>query len=128
MPGFELAKKALHVYEQNRKITSLILMNHGIFTFADNAKESYENMIFTVNKFEDYINKNRKNFFISNVNTSSVFMIRCFYHQLGDNYRCSFLLQKFTWKWRCLTNFRDRLPRYENICLARKTCNCTKLQ
>ena len=67
MPGFELAKKALHVYEQNRKITSLILMNHGIFTFASNAKESYENMIFTVNKFEDYINKNRKNFFIPNV-------------------------------------------------------------
>ena len=67
MPGFELAKAGLKVYEHNTKITSLILIKHGIFTFASNAKDSYENMISIINKFEEYINTNRKKFFIPNV-------------------------------------------------------------
>ena len=45
MPGFQLAKKAAEVFEQNPKVKGLILLNHGIFTFANDAKESYELMI-----------------------------------------------------------------------------------
>ena len=45
MPGFQLAKKAAEVFEQNPKVKGLILLNHGIFTFAENAKMSYELMI-----------------------------------------------------------------------------------
>jgi rhamnose utilization protein RhaD (predicted bifunctional aldolase and dehydrogenase) len=45
MPGFQLAKKAAEVFEQNPNVKGLILLNHGIFTFADDAKESYELMI-----------------------------------------------------------------------------------
>ena len=45
MPGFQLAQKAAEVFEQNPKVKGLILLNHGIFTFADDAKESYELMI-----------------------------------------------------------------------------------
>ncbi|MCA9409052.1 MAG: bifunctional aldolase/short-chain dehydrogenase [Candidatus Omnitrophica bacterium] len=62
MPGFILAKK---VYEMTRdidweKITGMILLNHGVFTFADDAKESYERMIQVVSKAEQYIKKNSK--------------------------------------------------------------------
>ena len=45
MPGFQLAQKAAEVFEHNPKVKGLILLNHGIFTFADDAKESYELMI-----------------------------------------------------------------------------------
>lgn len=62
MPGFELAKMALSIYQQNTNITSLILIKHGIFTFADNARDSYENMVSIVQNFEDYIKANRKKF------------------------------------------------------------------
>ena len=45
MPGFQLAKKAAEVFDQNPNVKGLILLNHGIFTFAEHAKESYELMI-----------------------------------------------------------------------------------
>ena len=45
MPGFELSKIASEVFEKNPKVKGLILLNHGIFTFGDTAKQSYERMI-----------------------------------------------------------------------------------
>ena len=57
MPGFSLAKKINEVYSNNPKINCLILMNHGIFTFADNAKEAYDLMIKYVSQAERAINK-----------------------------------------------------------------------
>lgn len=45
MPGFELSKKASQVFEKNPKVKGLILLNHGIFTFGNSAKQSYERMI-----------------------------------------------------------------------------------
>ena len=45
MPGFELSKKSSEVFEKNPKVKGLILLNHGIFTFGDSAKQSYERMI-----------------------------------------------------------------------------------
>ena len=47
MPGFILARK---VYEMTRgvdwsKYDGIVLLNHGLFTFANTAKESYENHI-----------------------------------------------------------------------------------
>ncbi len=57
MPGFVLAKK---IYEltQNIEWTALegmILMNHGVFTFSDDAKTSYERMIKIVTQAENYL-------------------------------------------------------------------------
>ena len=57
MSGFILAKK---VYEMTRNINwheveGIILMNHGIFTFSDNAKASYEQMIHLVSLAENYL-------------------------------------------------------------------------
>ncbi len=57
MPGFLLAKD---IYEKTKhtdwdKIEGIILLNHGIFTFDDDAKKSYEKMIELVTKAEEYI-------------------------------------------------------------------------
>jgi len=57
MPGFDLAKKINEVYSKNPNINCLILLNHGIFTFADNAKESYDLMIKYVSQAERAIKK-----------------------------------------------------------------------
>ena len=57
MPGFILAKKINEVYSKNPNINCLILMNHGIFTFADDAKEAYSLMIKYVSQAERAIKK-----------------------------------------------------------------------
>lgn len=60
MPGFILAKK---IYEMSKdidwnKCDGIILHNHGIFTFDDDAKKSYDKMIEAVSKAEDFLNEN----------------------------------------------------------------------
>ena len=60
MPGFELAKKASEVFDKNPNVKGLILLNHGIFTFANNAKESYERMIKYITKAEKELTKKSK--------------------------------------------------------------------
>jgi len=57
MPGFGLAKKINEVYSTNPNIDCLILMNHGIFTFANNAKDAYSLMIKYVSKAEKAVRK-----------------------------------------------------------------------
>ena len=57
MPGFGLAKKINEVYSKNPNINCLILLNHGIFTFADNAKKAYDLMIKYVSQAESAIKK-----------------------------------------------------------------------
>lgn len=55
MSGLPLAKKMASQYEKNPDIEAIVVMNHGIFTFADNARASYKNMIDYVGKAETYI-------------------------------------------------------------------------
>ncbi len=38
MPGFDLALRAAQIYEQNPKVKGLLLLKHGLFTFAETAK------------------------------------------------------------------------------------------
>jgi len=57
MPGFGLAKKINEVYLKNPNINCLILLNHGIFTFANDAKKSYDLMIKYVSDAEKAIKK-----------------------------------------------------------------------
>ena len=57
MPGFMLAKKVYEIYAKNPKINCLILMNHGIFTFANDAQEAYSLMIKYVSQAEQAIKK-----------------------------------------------------------------------
>ena len=55
MPGFDLAKAAAEVYEKNLDVKGLFLVNHGLFTFGDTAKESYDRHIEAVQQAEDFI-------------------------------------------------------------------------
>mgnify|MGYP002819043249 CR=1 FL=1 len=57
MPGFKLSKKVSEIYSKNPKINCLILMNHGIFTFSNDAKEAYSLMIKYVSQAERAIKK-----------------------------------------------------------------------
>jgi rhamnose utilization protein RhaD (predicted bifunctional aldolase and dehydrogenase)/NAD(P)-dependent dehydrogenase (short-subunit alcohol dehydrogenase family) len=57
MPGFLLAKE---IYRLTKgmdwdKMEGIILLNHGVFTFHNEAKLSYEKMIDIVTKAEEYI-------------------------------------------------------------------------
>jgi len=60
MPGFELAHT---VYEMTKDldwstIEGIILHNHGIFTFDDDAKAAYTKMIDAVSRAEDFLDEN----------------------------------------------------------------------
>lgn len=60
MPGFILAQK---IYEMSKDIDwntceGIILHNHGIFTFDDDAKESYYKMISAVTLAENFLKEN----------------------------------------------------------------------
>jgi len=57
MPGFDLAKM---VYTMSRnsdwsKLKGIILLQHGVFTFADDAEASYSLMIDAVSRAEHYL-------------------------------------------------------------------------
>ena len=59
MPGFILAKT---VHEMSQKIDwekcgGIILHHHGIFTFDDDAKQSYDKMIAAVDRAETYLHE-----------------------------------------------------------------------
>lgn len=59
MPGFILAKK---IYEMTKDLDwnrydAMILLHHGVFTFNDDARKSYEQMIRVVTKAENYLKK-----------------------------------------------------------------------
>ena len=57
MPGFILARQVAQASKDLdwSSIRGIILLHHGIFTFADDAKTSYDNMIELVSKAEDYL-------------------------------------------------------------------------
>jgi len=57
MPGFMLSKKVSEIYSKNPNINCLILMNHGIFTFSNDAKDAYSLMIKYVSQAERAIKK-----------------------------------------------------------------------
>ena len=60
MPGFILARQVNAAIKQNdpSRYKGIILMHHGVFTYSDEAKVAYENMIELVSRAEAYINKN----------------------------------------------------------------------
>jgi len=62
MPGFLLAKMVYNMTDniEWENIKGIVLHNHGIFTFANDAKESYDNMIESVSLAERYIKKLQK--------------------------------------------------------------------
>jgi rhamnose utilization protein RhaD (predicted bifunctional aldolase and dehydrogenase)/NAD(P)-dependent dehydrogenase (short-subunit alcohol dehydrogenase family) len=57
MPGFVLAKQVAQLTADVdwSKLKGIVLMHHGIFTFADDAKTSYDTMIELVDKAERFL-------------------------------------------------------------------------
>ena len=61
MPGFDLAVLCAKAYprQAGANTIGMVLMQHGIFSFGDNARQSYERMIALVGRAEDYIKRQR---------------------------------------------------------------------
>jgi len=55
MPGVPLAQAMAELYEAKPGIDCIILKNHGIFTFGEEAKTAYELMIDYVSRAEAYL-------------------------------------------------------------------------
>ena len=62
-PGFDLAKAAIQVFEHNPDIEGLVLLKHGIFTFAETAREAYDGMVRLVSDVEDRLARGGKRVF-----------------------------------------------------------------
>ncbi len=57
MPGFDLARDCAERFarECGPNTIGMVLLNHGIFSFGDTARESYDRMIELVTMAEDYL-------------------------------------------------------------------------
>ncbi len=64
MPGFALAKMAREVYQQDTGVEGLVLFKHGIFSFGDTARDSYDRMIEMVSLAEAAIAAGAKKHFV----------------------------------------------------------------
>jgi len=60
MPGFDLARLCAERFpaQAGPRTVGMVLMNHGIFSFGETARESYERMIALVTRAEDYLAQN----------------------------------------------------------------------
>jgi len=61
MPGFILSRQVNEALKQHDpgQYKGIILMHHGVFTYSDDARTAYENMIELVSRAEDYIASRR---------------------------------------------------------------------
>jgi rhamnose utilization protein RhaD (predicted bifunctional aldolase and dehydrogenase)/NAD(P)-dependent dehydrogenase (short-subunit alcohol dehydrogenase family) len=59
MPGFDLARAVAERFPAaaGPKTTGMILLQHGVFSFGNTAREAYERMIDLVTRAEDYLAK-----------------------------------------------------------------------
>jgi rhamnose utilization protein RhaD (predicted bifunctional aldolase and dehydrogenase)/NAD(P)-dependent dehydrogenase (short-subunit alcohol dehydrogenase family) len=59
MPGFDLARLCAQRFpaEAGPETIGMVLLNHGIFSFGETAREAYERMIHLVELAEDYLKR-----------------------------------------------------------------------
>jgi len=57
MPGFDLAAACAREFpkQATKNTVGMVLMNHGIFSFGEDAREAYERMIALVSEAENYL-------------------------------------------------------------------------
>ena len=60
MQGFDLARSCAAIFPRERtpRTIGMALEHHGLFSFGDTARESYERMIDLVRRAEDYLRRN----------------------------------------------------------------------
>jgi rhamnose utilization protein RhaD (predicted bifunctional aldolase and dehydrogenase)/NAD(P)-dependent dehydrogenase (short-subunit alcohol dehydrogenase family) len=61
MPGFDLARRVAREFVRaaTAETIGLVLMKHGIFSFGESARESYERMVDLVGRAEAYLARHR---------------------------------------------------------------------
>jgi len=61
MPGFDLARLCAERFraEATDKTIGMILLNHGVFSFGETAKISYDRMIDLVSRAKEYLHRNK---------------------------------------------------------------------
>jgi rhamnulose-1-phosphate aldolase/alcohol dehydrogenase len=57
MPGFPLAKAVASAFERMPRCRGIVLCKHGLFTFGDDARSSYERTIELVDRAERYVTR-----------------------------------------------------------------------
>jgi len=60
IPGFALAKSVADIFDRHPKVEGLVLLQHGIFTVGESAREAYERMIAFVTLAEERLKQQRK--------------------------------------------------------------------
>jgi rhamnose utilization protein RhaD (predicted bifunctional aldolase and dehydrogenase)/NAD(P)-dependent dehydrogenase (short-subunit alcohol dehydrogenase family) len=65
MPGFALAKKCEEMYRAHPSRAGMILLKHGVFTFDDDPRASYEQMVAMIDKAERRLARGRAHPFSS---------------------------------------------------------------
>lgn len=66
-PGLPLAKSVLKKITAQPDLEAVVVINHGVFTFADDARLSYERMIKYVHFAEEYIEEKRQGKWIPSI-------------------------------------------------------------
>ncbi|MGE5361618.1 MAG: bifunctional aldolase/short-chain dehydrogenase, partial [Bacteroidales bacterium] len=59
-PGFRLAKAAAEAFDRAPHATAMVWMRHGILTWGDTARGSYETMIAMVRRAEEWLRKSAR--------------------------------------------------------------------
>ncbi|MCW8929499.1 MAG: bifunctional aldolase/short-chain dehydrogenase [Gammaproteobacteria bacterium] len=61
MPGFDLSRLCAEIFprDSHSGTIGMVLMNHGIFSFGETAKQSYDRMIDLVAMAEDYLSEHQ---------------------------------------------------------------------
>ncbi len=64
MPGFLLAKKAVEIFEKDPLVEGLVLLKHGLVSFGEEARESYERTILAVTFAEEALARGKSVVFL----------------------------------------------------------------
>ena len=67
IPGFALAKSVANVFDRNRDVEGLVLLQHGIFSVGETARQAYERMIAFVTKAEEHLQRGAKSFAMARI-------------------------------------------------------------
>ncbi len=69
-PGFGLAKVSAEAFEASPTSNGMVLMKHGLLTWGETARQSYEKTIELVTRAEEYLTKKTKNPLKARITTS----------------------------------------------------------
>jgi rhamnose utilization protein RhaD (predicted bifunctional aldolase and dehydrogenase)/NAD(P)-dependent dehydrogenase (short-subunit alcohol dehydrogenase family) len=64
MPGFGLAKQVAEAQARSPQAEGAVLLKHGVFTWAETAKDAYDRMIEFVTMAEERLQRGRKSVFV----------------------------------------------------------------